>query len=128
MAGDSARCSCEGGVKMVLACAGASNVGQMTNEAAKRLDEAGVACYFCLAGVGGHVSGMVESVKGADKVLVLDGCDVACAKKAMEAAGMEGYEYLVVTDLRIEKVHDFKMPTEHLELVERRAKDVLTQA
>ena len=114
-------CSCGGDVKMVLACAGASNVGQMTNEAAKRLDEAGAARYFCLAGVGGHVSAMVESVKGADKVIVLDGCDVACAKKTMGEAGIEGYEYLVVTDLGIEKVHEFKMPAEQVELVRDKA-------
>ena len=118
-------CSCQGGVKMVLACAGASNVGQLTNEAAKRLDEAGTASYFCLAGVGGHISGMVESVKGADKILVLDGCDVACAKKTMEAADIREFEYLVVTELGIEKVHEFKMPEEQLRVVEEKAAEML---
>lgn len=118
-------CSCQGGVKIMLACAGASNVGQMTNEAAKRLDEAGVAKYFCLAGVGGHISGMIESVKGADKVLVLDGCEVACAKKTMDAAEIKGYQYLVVTDMGIQKVHEFKTPADQLKVVEEKAKDVL---
>lgn len=118
-------CSCQGGVKTVLACAGASNVGQMTNEVAKRLDEAGKARYFCLAGVGGHISGMVESVKGADKVLVLDGCEVACAKKTMDAAEIKGYQYLVVTDMDIKKVHEFAMTDEQLKSVQRKAESLL---
>lgn len=33
--------------------------------------------FFRLAGVGGHINGMVESVKGTDKVVVIDGCPVA---------------------------------------------------
>lgn len=100
---------CSGGkTKVVLACSGASNVGQMTNELAKRLHTDGAAKFFCLAGVGGHVSGMVASVAGADKVLVLDGCPVGCAKRAMEAAGTTGYSYTVVTELGVEKEHVFQ--------------------
>ena len=119
-------CKCEGGVKTVLACAGASNVGQMTNKVAKRLDKSGKAGYFCLAGIGGHISGMIESVKGADKVLVLDGCDVACAKKTMEAAEIKDYEYLVVTNLGIEKEHVFDLSPEALKKVEEKAAEILS--
>ena len=118
-------CSCSGDVKTVLACAGASNVGQMTNEVAKRLDEAGAARYFCLAGVGGHIDGMIASVKGANKVLVLDGCEVGCAKKTTDAAEIKGYEYLVVTDLGIKKVHEFKMPKDQLKAVEEKAAELV---
>lgn len=100
---------CSNGTVTILACSGGSNVGQLTNEAAKRLDMEKVGKFFCLAGVGGHVSGMVASVKGSDKVLVLDGCPVACAKQSMDAAGLSEYEYVVVTDLGIEKVHDFDL-------------------
>ena len=102
-------CCSAGKTNVVLACSGASNVGQITNEVAKELDVSGDARFFCLAGVGGHVSGMIESVKGADRVVVLDGCPVGCAKKCMDEAGLTGYEYLVVTDLGIEKKHDFNI-------------------
>lgn len=113
--GQQKTCCGAGRVNTVLACSGASNVGQITNEVAKRLDEAGAAKFFCLAGVGGRVSGMVASVKGADSALVLDGCDVGCAKKCMDAAGLSGYEYLVVTDLDIEKKHDFNLAEADIE-------------
>lgn len=110
-----AKCSCEGGTKVVLPCSGASNVGQIANEAAKRLDVEGAAGFFCTAGVGGHISGMVASVKGADKVLVLDGCSVACAKKCVDEAGIKDYDYLVVTDLGIEKKHEFNLSEADIE-------------
>ncbi len=103
---------CCGGGKttVVLACSGGSNVGQMTNEAAKRLAVSGEAKFFCLAGVGGQISGMVASVKGADKVLVLDGCPVGCGKKCADQAGISGYHHLMVTELGIEKKHSFDLP------------------
>ena len=102
-------CCCAGGVKTLLACSGASNVGQITNEVAKTLDIEKQGRFFCLAGVGGHISSMVASVEGSDKVLVIDGCPVACAKLTMDEAGLGGYEYVVVTDLGIEKNHDFTL-------------------
>jgi uncharacterized metal-binding protein len=100
-------------------------VGQITNEVAKKLDEAGEAKFFCLAGVGGHIDGIVASVKGADKVLVLDGCAVACAKKCAEAAGIEGYEYLVATEFGIEKKHAFDLSSEEVESVAAGARERL---
>jgi uncharacterized metal-binding protein len=102
------KCDCESSVNTVLACAGASNVGQMSNELAKRLDEDGKAKYFCLAGVGGHVSGMVQSVLAADRVLVIDGCPVGCGRKCMDGAGLTGYSHMVLTELGVEKKHVFK--------------------
>jgi len=89
-------CCCSGETTTVLACSGGSNVGQITNEVAKMLDVAGLGKFFCLAGVGGHVSGMVASV---------------------EAASLSKYEYVLVTDLGIEKVHDFKLCEEDIQRV-----------
>jgi uncharacterized metal-binding protein len=106
---------CSTDVKTVLACGGASNVGQITNEVAKRLDTDGLAKFFCVAGVGARISGMVESVRSANKVLVLDGCTVVCAKKCMDQAGLTNYEHLVVTDLSIAKVHAFDLAPADLE-------------
>lgn len=108
---------CCGGTTILLACSGGSNVGQLTNEAAKKLDTEGSGRFFCLAGVGGHISGMTASVSSADRVLAIDGCDVACAKKCLEAAGIESYEYVVVTDLGIEKNHSFDLSDSDIESV-----------
>jgi len=106
----SCSCSCKGSSTMVLACSGASNVGQLTNEVAMRLDMEKAAKFYCLAGPGGDIEPMVKAVKDADQLLVLDGCPVACAKLIMERAGVADYEYVVVTELGIEKNRDFDLP------------------
>jgi uncharacterized metal-binding protein len=102
-------CGCAKETRIVLACAGASNVGQLSSEAAKRLDAAGEATFACLAGVSGGIAGILASVKGGDKLLVIDGCPVACAKKTVDAAGLAGYRYQVVTDTGVKKVHAFQL-------------------
>ncbi len=54
---------------------------------------------YCLAGVGGHVSGIVESSKSAAGVIAVDGCGVKCALKSLEAAGVPTTQHIVLTDL-----------------------------
>lgn len=110
-------CNGSGSSRLVLAGSGASNVGQLTNEAAKRLDIEKSAKFYCLAGPGGDIQAMTQSVKDADQVLVIDGCPVACAKLIMERTGIADYEYVVVTDLGIEKNRDFDLPEADVESV-----------
>jgi uncharacterized metal-binding protein len=74
---------------------------------AKRLNMEGFARFFCVAGIGARIGGMVESVRGSKNVLVLDGCSAQCAKKCVDQEGISGYSHLVITDLGIEKKHDF---------------------
>ena len=97
-------------VTLVFACAGASNVGQTTNEAAKQLEMDGVGRYFCLAGIGGKISGMIESTKAAGKIIALDGCNVACAQKTLENEGIKPTIHLRVIDLGIKKEHVYTLP------------------
>ena len=122
---DQGSCSCCGTTRLLLACAGGANVGQMTNEVAKLLHAEGEGRMFCLAGVGGHVPGMVASVKGADRVLVLDGCALACARRCMEQAGIEVFEHLVVTELGIEKQMEHELAAADLEMVANAARQKL---
>ena len=60
-------------------------------------------------GIGGHVSGMIESTKAGKVIVAIDGCPVACAKKTLEHAGFNIDEYVQVTDLGIEKNHNFDL-------------------
>ena len=110
-------CNCSGSSKLVLACSGASNVGQLTNEAAKRLDIEKLAKFYCLAGPGGDIESMTKTVQNAEQVLAVDGCPVGCAKSIMERAGIADYEYVLVTELGIEKNRDFDLPEAHVESV-----------
>ncbi len=104
------KCLCEPNEILIFACAGSSNVGQIANQAAIKLAQAGVGRYFCLAGIGGHVSGMIESTKAGKMLIAIDGCPVACAKKTLEHAGFQIQEHVQTTDLLgIEKNHQFNL-------------------
>jgi len=104
------KCLCQPSEILIFPCSGGSNVGQIANEAAVRLTQNGMGKMFCLAGVGGHVSGMIESTKAGKILVAIDGCSVACAKKTLEHAGFNIDEYVLVTNLGIEKNHDLIPP------------------
>jgi uncharacterized metal-binding protein len=100
------KCLCEPTEILIFSCSGSSNVGQIANGTSIKLTQAGIGKFFCLAGIGGHVSGMIESTKAGKMLVAIDGCQVACAKKTLEHAGFNINEYVQVTELGIEKDHD----------------------
>jgi len=109
-------CSTDGDV-MLLACSGGSNVGQLANQTCVELTQGGFGKMYCLAGIGGELSGFVASAKDAPRMVVLDGCEVGCAKAIFEKAGAPLRGYLVLTDLGIAKNKDFNLDRAALEMV-----------
>lgn len=88
---------------LIFTCSGSSNVGQVANQAAVDLQQEGVGKMLCLAGIGGHVSGMIASAQSAKRLVGIDGCPVACTKKTMEHAGLNLTDYVLITALGYEK-------------------------
>jgi len=111
------KCLCEPSEILIFPCSGGSNVGQIANQAGVKLTQTGMGKFFCLAGIGGHVSGMIESTKAGKMLVAIDGCPVACAKKTMEHAGFNIDEYVQVTDLGIEKNPDLNPNLSNVEKV-----------
>jgi uncharacterized metal-binding protein len=98
---------CSGKATVIFTCSGAANVGQVANQAAVDLQQEGVGKMLCLAGIGSHNSGMIASGRGSDRVVGIDGCPIACTKKALEHAEVPMAEYVVVTELGFAKqAHD----------------------
>lgn len=89
---------------MLLACSGASNLGQIANQTAVQLTHDGFGRMFCLAAIGAHINNFVKSAKDAPQILVLDGCQVGCAKKLLEHCDVPPDRYLIVSDLGIDKL------------------------
>ena len=94
---------CSGKTTVLFTCSGAANVGQVANQAAVDLQQEGVAKMLCLAGIGSHNSGMIASGRAADRVVGIDGCPVACTKKALEHAEVPMTDYVVVSELGFKK-------------------------
>lgn len=97
-------CICKPSEIMLFACSGGgSNVGQIANNAALEITKEGKAKMYCLAGLGGHIPGIIEAARQAKKIIVIDGCPVLCAKKMVEHVGLNVDELIVITDEDIDK-------------------------
>jgi len=120
-------CECTAEDIIFLPCSGGSNCGQITNHVAVNLDIEKVGHIYCLAGIAAHIGGMVESAKGAKRIVAIDGCQVACAKKAIEHAGLTVTDWICVTNEGISKNHEFMMDLEEIDLIEQRTKESLAK-
>jgi uncharacterized metal-binding protein len=88
---------------VIFACAGQSNVGQISNEAGIALADTGRGTYACTAGIAANISGILASAREADEVIVIDGCPQECANKIVRNAGVRPGQYIVVTEIGIQK-------------------------
>ncbi|MGQ9731606.1 MAG: putative zinc-binding protein [Candidatus Zipacnadales bacterium] len=102
---------------LLFSCAGGSNVGQIANDAAIKLEQSGVGRLYCLAGIGGRVEGMVKHAQSVPFTVVIDGCSVCCARKTLEQVGIEPTIHTIVTELGIKKEHTYEYPPEDVERV-----------
>ncbi len=94
---------CGGAPKLIFACSGAADVGHIADVAARKLTAEGAGRMFCLAGVGGRVSGIMASTQAAAAILAIDGCPLDCARLTLEQAGFTKFEHLRLSDLGMEK-------------------------
>ncbi len=100
---DNCSCRCDEAPRLIFACSGGSDVGEISDRAARRLSADGLGKMYCLAGIGGHVSGILKTTEAASGVLAIDGCPVDCARKSLEHAGFSGFVHIRITDLGMEK-------------------------
>lgn len=96
-------CACSAAPKLIFACSGAADVGAVADQAARKLAREGAGKMFCLAGIGGRVSGMMKTAEAAAGILAIDGCPISCAKHVLEQAGFEGFQHVQLADLGLAK-------------------------
>jgi len=68
---------------IVYSCSGCSSAAQMANHIAVQLDRRGIAEMSCIAGVGGNVKKLVRTAQSGRKIIVIDGCPLACSKACL---------------------------------------------
>ena len=93
---------CKTETKLIYACSGAADVGEIADRVARRLRTEGAAGMSCLAGIGAGLSGYVQSAKGVDVNITIDGCKIGCAKKTLEKIGVTPTSY-ILTDMGLIK-------------------------
>ena len=96
-------CGCNSAPRLIFACSGAADVGEVADHAARKLRDDGEGMMFCLAGVGGRVSGIMKTTEAAERVLAIDGCPLDCVRNCLEQAGFSEFEHLRLADLGLIK-------------------------
>ena len=92
-----------GGPKLIFACSGAADVGEIADRAARKLTKDGSGNMFCLAGICGGIRSIIERTEAASRILAIDGCELDCVKNCLLRAGFEKFDHLRVTDLGMRK-------------------------
>ncbi len=78
-------------------------MGELSDQAARQMTKDGAGKMYCLAGIGGRVETIMANVRGAAKVLVIDGCGQECARKTLELAGFSGFQHLKLWEMGFKK-------------------------
>ena len=95
-------CACNTGVKLIYSCSGAADVGEVADRAARMLRKQGFAQGSCIIAIGAGREGFIQSAKGADVNITIDGCQAACSKKILENIGVTPVSY-IVTEMGFKK-------------------------
>jgi uncharacterized metal-binding protein len=97
----------------------------MCDRAARHLNREGPGKIFFLARIGGRIDGMIHAPREAENVLVLDGCQMECAKKTLEQAGIDKFQHVQITELGLVK-GESPVNDENIRLVADKGKALLT--
>lgn len=96
-------CACSAAPKLIFSCSGAADVGEVADRVARELTRKGAGKMFCLAGIGGRVSGIMATTQAAARILAIDGCKLDCARLCLEQAGFKDFPHVRLSDLSMEK-------------------------
>lgn len=88
---------------LVYSCSGCSNVAQLANTLAVRLDRAGLAEMSCIAGVGGRVASLVSKANSGRPILAIDGCNLQCVKGCLAQHNVEADLHLILSQYGLKK-------------------------
>lgn len=102
MANEKKNCLCGAGEYIVLSCSGASDLGYIADQVARKLSRNNVRKMNCLTVAATGDNEKIEAFKKKN-ILIIDGCNEDCGKKIMAMRGIEDYRYLRLTDLGYEK-------------------------
>lgn len=112
----------------IVACSGASNTGQITNEVAKNLcKDAENFTMVCLAALPLGARTAMDKIENAKKIIVVDGCPIKCASQLIGkyTDKKPDIAFQIMEDYGVKKVSDPNAVD--LEEVDKITKDVLAK-
>lgn len=88
---------------LVYSCSGCSNVAQLANTLALRLDRAGLAEMSCIAGVGGGVPALLRKAQSGRRIIAIDGCQLHCTLACLTQAGVSPEHHVTLSEFGLRK-------------------------
>lgn len=88
---------------LVYSCSGCSSAAQMANYLAIQLDRQGEAEMSCIAGVGGNVKKLVKTATSGRKIIVIDGCPLACSVACLSNHNVKADIHIELSSLGVRK-------------------------
>ena len=111
----------------ILPCQGACNVGVMTNKIALKLVNNETINMVCPLGLPLGIKSIIDMGAVNDHHIAVNGCPVKCSSKALESAGFNEYEEIVLTqDFGIQKNKNFNDET-NITQVESKVKELISK-
>lgn len=111
---------------LVYSCSGCSSAAQMANYLALRLDRESIAEMSCIAGVGGNVKSLVRTAKSGRKIVVIDGCPLACSKACLSNHGVSPTVHIQLAEYGVKKQKHADFDTGEAEAVLDKLKESIT--
>ena len=88
---------------LVYSRSGCSDVAQLANSLAVRLDRERRAEMSCIAGVGGGVKPLLRTARSGRPIIAIDGCPLHCARHCLQQAGVEPTLHIDLSQAGIKK-------------------------
>ncbi|MFE8071829.1 putative zinc-binding protein [Marinobacteraceae bacterium S3BR75-40.1] len=88
---------------LIYACSGCSDVAQLANDTALKLDHSGHFEMSCISGVGGQVRPLVRTATSGRPITVIDGCPLHCAKACLNNVGVEPSNHVKLYEFGFKK-------------------------
>lgn len=104
---------------LVYSCSGASNVAQLANYIAVRLDRSGILKMSCIVGVGGDVRSLVGTATSGQPMIAIDGCPLSCVERTLAAKGVTPDHVIRLHEHGLRKRHHTDFPDQEREQVLR---------
>ncbi len=102
---------------IVYSCSGCSNVAQLANNIAVKMDRKGIAEMSCIAGVGGGVKPLVKKAQSGREIIAIDGCPLECAKKCLSNVGINPDFHYRLDKHGLKKKYHEDYPDEYIDLL-----------
>ena len=113
-------------INLVFVCSGAADVGELTDRAARKLRQDGLGTMSCLASIGARDSDILFNADIADRVLLIDGCPKACARRTFAEAGLSRFTHFDLSEAGLKKGRS-PVTAENIQLVVEHAAKFLTE-